>query len=153
MELQNAYSAQENEIRNLYRNLIDSWNQRHALNMAASFADQAQMIGFDGSTVDGRAEIEAHLSQIFRDHQTAPYVSKVRGVRFLTPEVAVLSAIVGMIPPGQTDLNPDVNALQTMVATGKAGRWKIEVFQNTPAAFHGQPELSQALTDELRQLL
>jgi hypothetical protein len=27
------------------------------------------------------------------------------------------------------------------------------VYQNTPAAFHGRPELARQLTDELRQVL
>jgi len=29
---------------------------------------------------------------------------------------AVLRAVVGMVPPGQSDLNPQLNALQTLVA-------------------------------------
>jgi uncharacterized protein (TIGR02246 family) len=84
---------------------------------------------------------------------TATYVSKIRGVRFLAPEVAVLRAVVGMIPPGKKDLNPDANAIQTLVATKQEGQWRIAVFQNTPAQFHGRPELVEALTEELRQLL
>lgn len=150
---QNSLSTAENEIRELYRQLLDSWNRREGKEMASFFSGTANLVGFDGSQVNGRAEIEAHVTQIFRDHQTAPYISKVREVRFLTPEVAVLCGVVGMIPPGQTDLNPDVNAIQTLVALKQNGQWRVEVFQNTPAAFHGQPELSQALTDELRQLL
>ena len=31
--------------------------------------------------------------------------------------------------------------------------WRIALYQNTPAQFHGRPELSRALTEELRQLL
>jgi uncharacterized protein (TIGR02246 family) len=84
---------------------------------------------------------------------TAPYVSKVRSVRLLSPDVAMLRAIVGMVPPGQPDLNPAVNAHQTLVATKRDGQWRIVLFQNTPAQFHGRPELVQQLTEELRQLL
>jgi len=117
------------------------------------FAEVGNVVGFDGSEVNGRAAIEAHLSQIFRDHPTAAYVAKVREVRFLTPEVAVLRGVAGMVSPGQTALHPGVNAIQTLVAARHAGGWKIELFQNTPAAFHGRPELSAALTEELSQLL
>ena len=38
-------------------------------------------------------------------------------------------------------------------AVKRAGRWRIILFQNTPAQFHGRPELAQQLTDELRELL
>jgi uncharacterized protein (TIGR02246 family) len=101
----------------------------------------------------GRSEIETTLAQIFAHHETAPYVSKVREVRLLTPDVAILRAVVGMVPPGQTDINPAVNAIQSLTAVKRDGRWRIALFQNTPAQFHGRPELAQQLTEELRQLL
>ena len=90
--------------------------------------------------------------QIFAHHQTAPYVAKVRNVRFLTSNVAILRAVVGMVPPGQSDLNPAVNTIQTLVAAKYDGQWRIALFQNTPAQFHGRPELVQQLTKELQQL-
>jgi hypothetical protein len=46
-----------------------------------------------------------------------------------------------------------VNAIQTLVAARRDGRWRVELFQNTPAAFHGRPEASEALTAELRGAL
>jgi hypothetical protein len=58
-----------------------------------------------------------------------------------------------MVPPGQSDINPAVNAIQTLIAAKHNNQWRIAVFQNTPATFHGRPELSENLTEELRQLL
>jgi uncharacterized protein (TIGR02246 family) len=78
-------------------------------------------------------------------------VSKVRSVRLVSPEVALLRASVGMVPPGQEDLNPALNAHQTLVAAKRAGRWRIALLQTTPAQFHGRPELVQQMTEELRQ--
>jgi uncharacterized protein (TIGR02246 family) len=151
---QNSSASQEALVLALYQRLLDSWNRRDAEAFASQFETEAQVVGFDGSSMNGRAEIELSTRQIFTDHITAAYIGKVRGVRFLTPEVAILRAIVGMVPPGQTDINPAVNAIQVLVATGEAdGRWRIALFQNTPAQFHGRPEVSEALTQELRQLL
>ncbi len=150
---QDAPSPDEIEIRALYRGWLDSWNKRSAKDMASLCADDGNVVGFDGSTMNGRAEIESNLRQIFADHLTAPYVGKVRDVRFLTPEVAVLRGVAGMVPPGQSDLNPAVNTIQTLVAAKRDGRWSIALFQNTPAQFHGRPELVQQMTEELRQLL
>jgi len=146
-------SEEEAAVEALYRQLLAKWNRRNAAAYAALFADQAHVIGFDGSQIDGRAEIEAQLDQIFTDHQTAAYVAKVRQVRLLSPNVAILRAVAGMVLPGQADLNPAVNAIQTLVATKTNTQWQIALFQNTPAQFHGRPELAQQLTDELRQLL
>lgn len=146
-------SAAETAIRELYQRLLDQWNGRRAAEFAGLFTADANVIGFDGSAMDGRAAIESHLQEIFANHPTAAYVGKDREVRFLAPDVALLRSVVGMIPPGQADLNPAVNAVQTLVAVRQDGQWRIALYQNTPAAFHGRPDLSQALTEELRQLL
>lgn len=140
-------------ITTLYQRLLDTWNQRDAVAYAALFDEDATVVGFDGSAMNGREEIEATLRQIFADHVTAAYVGKVRGVRLLASGVAILRAVVGMVPPGASDINPAVNAIQTLVAARRDGQWRIALFQNTPAQFHGRPEVSAALTEELRRLL
>jgi uncharacterized protein (TIGR02246 family) len=151
---QNNAATEEDLIIQLYQQLLESWNRRDAEAFASVFETQAHVVGFDGSPMNGRAEIESTTRQIFSDHITAAYIGKVRGVRFLVPEVAVLRAVVGMVPPGQSDINPAVNAIQMLVAVRQPdGQWRIALFQNTPAQFHGRPEASEALTEELRQLL
>jgi hypothetical protein len=58
-----------------------------------------------------------------------------------------------MIPAGRAEVDPALNAVQRAVITAQHdGHWMIESFQNTPAHYHGRPELAQALTDELRAL-
>lgn len=150
---QDSPSPDEIEVRELYRQMMDGWNKRSAGAFAAPIAEDGDLIGFDGSQLIGRSEIVSMLQRIFADHPTVPYVSKVKSVRFLSPEVAVLRAIVGMIPPAQPDLDPNLNALQTLIASKRDGQWRIVLFQNTPAQFHGRPDLVQQMTEELRQLL
>ncbi len=58
-----------------------------------------------------------------------------------------------MIPHGQSDIEPALNTIQTLVAVRHDGAWRIALFQNTPAQLHGRPELVQQMTEELRQLL
>jgi uncharacterized protein (TIGR02246 family) len=140
-------------IADLYVQLLDAWNKRDAAQFAALFEENGHVTGFDGSQMNGRAEIEASLQQVFADHETAKYVGKIREVRYLAQGVMLLRAVSGMIPAGQTDINPAVNTIQAMVATIQNGRWYITLYQNTPAQFHGRPDLAQALTDELREML
>lgn len=152
---QNSAAAEEDRVLQLYQRLLESWNRRDAEAFASEFETEAHVVGFDGSPMNGRAEIESSTQHIFSDHITAAYVGKVRGVRFLVLEAAVLHAVVGMVPSGQPDINPAVNAIQTLVAVRQQedGWWRIAVFQNTPAQFHGRSEASEALTEELRRLL
>jgi uncharacterized protein (TIGR02246 family) len=141
------------EVRALYFQLLDRWNHRDAARMAALFAADGNLIGFDGNVANGQAEIEAHLGPIFAHHPTATFIAKVRAVRQLGHGAALLRAVAGMVPPGQSDIHPAVNAIQSLVASDRHGHWQIELFHNTPAAFHGRPELSAALTEELRSAL
>jgi uncharacterized protein (TIGR02246 family) len=141
------------DIDTLYQQLLETWNRRDAAAYAALFAENASVVGFDGSQMNGRTEIATQISQIFADHPTSRYVGKIREVRLLAPNVALLRAVAGMVPPGQSDLKPDVNTIQSLVAAHHNDRWLIALFQNTPAQFHGRPELAQQLTEELRQLL
>lgn len=142
-------SGAEAAVRALYQELLNGWNQRSATAMAAPFAEDGELIGYDGSHIVGRADIVAHLQPIFAHHLTPTYVSKIRSVRLLDADTAILLAITGF-PNGQTDLNPALNALQTLVAVKRGDAWQVALFQNTPAQFHGRPELVQQMTDELR---
>lgn len=65
-----------------------------------------------------------------------------------------MHAVGGTILTGQSDIDPDRNSVQTLVAKkGVNGEWRLAVFQNTRAQYLGRPEQSQALTEELRMLL
>jgi uncharacterized protein (TIGR02246 family) len=146
-------SAADAEVRELYRKLLEAWDKRNARDYAMLFAPDAILVGFDGTQVFGQADIGAHISEVFSHHQTARYVSIVRGVRAVTGDVVALSAVAGMVPPNKTDINPDVNAVQTMVAARRGSAWQVALFQNTPAAFHGRPNDAKALCEELRGVL
>lgn len=141
------------EITSLYQKLLDCWNRRDAGCFASLFTKDAFVIGFDGSQMDGQHEIETELKKIFADHVTSAYIGKVKAVHFLSPEITILEAIVGMVPPGGTDPNPATNAIQVMVAVYKGNGWLITSFQNTPAAYHGRPDLVEKHTIEIRELL
>ena len=143
----------EGAARELYEKLIQAWNKRNARDFALLFASNGSIVGYDGSQVDGQLDVGAHISEIFSHHQTAAYVTIVREVRPISSDVVVLRANAGMVPPGKDELNPDRNAVQSMVAARKGGKWEIALFQNTPAAYDGRPELSKKLTEELRAVL
>jgi uncharacterized protein (TIGR02246 family) len=137
----------------VYQQLLDAWNSRRAGDFAALFTDDGNAVGFDGSQLDGRDGIARELGGIFASHPTAAYVAKVREVRDIAPGVTLIRAVVGMVPPGASDLNPAVNAIQSVIVVNRDGAMKIALLHNTPAAFHGRPELVDALTRELTDLL
>ena len=136
--------------RELYAQLLETWDKRNARDFALLFASDGSLVGFDGTQVNGQLEVGAHLTEVFTHHQTPRYVSIVREVRLLAKDVTLLRANTGLIPPGKNDIDPALNAAQSMIAVQKGGSWKIALFQNTPAAFHQRPDLAKQLTEELR---
>ena len=141
------------EVEALYRTLLERWNERDAAGYGALFDDLGSIVGFDGSSVERPAGITAHLASIFSDHEPATYVAKVREVRELGGGAALLRSVAGMVPPGASDIKPEVNVVQALVAVRRDSGWRIAHFQNTPAAFHGRPDEADTLTAELRAVL
>ena len=132
-----------------YSRVLDAWNRRDAVGFAALFTPTANVVGFDGSQMNGPEEIASALRSIFRDHPTAAYVAKVREIRLLDAHLTLLRAVVGMVPQGAEALNPAANAVQSVLFVLESGRPKVELLHNTPAAFHGRPHLGEQLTAEL----
>lgn len=141
----------ETEVRELYRVLLDAWNEASAEGFAAPFAVDGEIVGFDGSQIAGRAAIAAELGRIFADHATGTHVGKVRSVRALGSGVALLRAVAGMVPAGRSELDPALNMVQTLVAERRADGWCVVLFQHTPARLRGRPALTDELTEELRR--
>ena len=143
----------EDAIRTLYRQVIRGWNEHSASGMSAPFAADGELIGFDGSHLIGRAAIFTHLHDVFSHHLTPPFVYKIKSACLLSEEVGMVRAMVGMIPPGKDELDPALHAHQTLVAKKQGEQWEAVLFQNTPAQFHGRPELVEQFTEELRPLV
>lgn len=159
MSLQQSQSptsnpADEAAICALLQQLMDGWNKGSGEAFAAPFAEDADFVAFDGSYFKGREDIasfhQVHFDQFLKGTRL---VGKVRSVRFLTPEVAIMHAVAGTVMPGQSDIEPERNSTQTLVARKQGGEWRLAAFQNSRAQYLGRPKLAQELTEELRQLL
>ena len=140
-------------VETLYRNLLDRWNQGDASGFGSLFRDDGSVVGFDGTSVESARSIEEHLATIFADHEQPTYVSKVREIRPLGADAALLRADAGLVPPGELHIKPELNAAQTLVAVRRNGEWRIAHFQNTPKSLDGRPEERAVLTGELQALV
>jgi uncharacterized protein (TIGR02246 family) len=134
---------------------MDGWNRGSGEAFAAPFAGDGDLVGFDGTHLKGRQEISSFHQQLFDTYvKGTRLVGKIRSVRFLTSDVALMHVVGGTIMAGQTDIEPERNSVQTLVATkDKKGEWHLAAFQNTRAQYLRRPEQAQKLTEELRRLL
>ncbi|GED72631.1 hypothetical protein BRE01_63330 [Brevibacillus reuszeri] len=146
-------STDENRVLALYQKVIEGWNKREADLMSEPFAPDGEMIGFDGTQFTGKTEIQKHLQEVFAHHPTPSYVTKIRSIRRLSHGAMILRALAGMIPAGKAELKPELNAHHSFVVVRIEEVWQVVLFQNTPAQFHGRPELVQQFTNELKTML
>ena len=146
----NSVQNTSRAVHELLARYLEAWNARDPAALAAGLVEEALIVGFDGSVMEGREAARATIATIFSQYATGRYVWLPRRVRELGPGLAVISAMAGLVPAGQADVDPRLNAVQTLVAVHRAGEWRIAVFQNTPAQFHGRPEAAESLTAELR---
>jgi uncharacterized protein (TIGR02246 family)/steroid delta-isomerase-like uncharacterized protein len=155
---QTTKSSAENAVavRTLYFQMIDGWNKGVGDVFAASFAEDADLVGFDGTHLKGRHEIASFHQRLFDTFvKGSRLVGKVRNVRFLTPNVAIMHSVGGTIMAGQSDIESERNSVHTIVAKKDdiSSQWRIVAFQNTRAQYIGRPDMVQALTEDLRQEL
>jgi uncharacterized protein (TIGR02246 family) len=136
--------------REIYRSLLTAWNERDAHGFADLFAPDGIMIGYDGSSAESPDGVFDHLDPIFTNHPTATYVAHVRDVRSIGADLSLLRAMAGMVPPGEDQVNPAVNALHTVLVRGAGETARIVLFQNTPAQYHGRQDLSDEHLEILR---
>jgi uncharacterized protein (TIGR02246 family) len=153
-KLSSSSTADETAICALYQQMMEGWNAACGYAFASPFEENGDLVGFDGTYIKGRQEIalfHQHLFDMFL--KGSRLVGKVRSVRFLTSDIAVMHAIGGTVMAGQTDLDPERNSVQTLVAVKRNGKWSLAAFQNTRATYIGRPDESQKLTEELQALL
>ena len=145
-----ADGSSNGAVEALHGQILAAWNRGDAVGYSEQFTDNAIVVGFDGSEMHGRSEIAEQLEAIFGDHQVASYVRIVRSVRAISEGVALLHAIVGMVPPDGDDVMADRNAVQLLLAIRDDSGWRGAALQNTPARLDGRPEAVKAMTEELR---
>jgi uncharacterized protein (TIGR02246 family) len=145
----------EATIRSLYFQMIDGWNKGSGDAFAAPFAEDGDLVGFDGTHLKGRQEIASFHQQLFDIFlKGSRLVGKIRNVRFLTPDVAIMHVVGGTIMAGQSDIDPERNSIHTLVVMkGSDDKWRIAAFQNTRAQYIGRPDMFNELTEELRKEL
>ena len=88
---------------------------------ASLFTDDGYVVGFDGSEMNGPDEMEQTLSTIFADHETGTYVAEVRAERIVSDDVAMLAAVAGLVPAGQSDCQPGTRSRRSSRSMRMAG--------------------------------
>jgi uncharacterized protein (TIGR02246 family) len=111
---------------------MEGWNRGSGAAFAAPFAEDGDLIGFDGTHIKGRAEIAAFHQPLFATYlKGTRLVGRVTSVRFLSPDVALMHTLGGTVKRGKAVPAPERDSIQTLVATKSGDTWHLAAFQNT----------------------
>jgi uncharacterized protein (TIGR02246 family) len=125
--------ADEEAVRDLlYRELMEGWNRGSGEDFAAVFTEDGDLVAFDGTHFEGRAQIAPFHQELFDKWMKGTrLVGRVKDVRFLSPNVALMHAVGSTIKRAKSVPSPERDSIQTLVATRQNGEWRFAAFQNT----------------------
>lgn len=127
-----ATGADEAAVRGLYKQLMEGWNRGSGAEFAAVFAEDGDLVAFDGTHFEGRQEIATFHQELFDKWMKGTrLVGRVKDVRFLSSDVALMHAVGGTMMRGKAEPSPERDSIQTLVAVRRGGEWRLAAFQNT----------------------
>jgi uncharacterized protein (TIGR02246 family) len=86
------HSGDESEIRQLLAANETAANKHDAAGVAATYANDADIIAFAGGQIVGRESITQHEESFFSGSPQVQFSQNIRGIRFLTDDVAIVEA-------------------------------------------------------------
>ena len=78
------------------------------------------------------------------------FVGKVKDLRFLSPDVAVMHAVGSTVMLGKSEPSPERDSIETLVAVREGGGWRLAAFQNTRVRAPWAPTRSRSCSGRLR---
>ncbi len=148
--------ADEAAVRALFAQVLDGWNQGNGASFAAPFTDSADFIAFDGTQLTSREQIATVHQELFDKWLKGSRLTGDARVRFLSPDVALLTARGGTVMHGKTEPAPERDSIQTLTAVRQDDGWRLTSFQNTrirPIDRSPREALLWLVTDKLWALL
>ncbi|MDI2126475.1 SgcJ/EcaC family oxidoreductase [Yinghuangia seranimata] len=122
------------QLTRLLQAQADAWNRGDGAAFAATFAEDAEFVTFDGTHLRGLPEMARNFQYYF-DHYThgtrLVFTRIPVTLRFPAPRTAVMITTGCIADPGQAECRPDSRSIQTFVAVRRGGCWVLVSFQNT----------------------
>jgi uncharacterized protein (TIGR02246 family) len=123
----------------------EAWGRGDATTLATLMADDVDVVTASAVLLHGRDAVKSSYSALFANGHRPYNLTPLRlRTRFLSPTFCVLSWTWSLQGDGR-DTPPPRTGLTTMLVEKRAGAWRIQVAQDTPAPPGQSPDMpSQA---------
>lgn len=106
-----------------------AYNAGDAKSLAAQFTENAEVVDEDGNVVEGRANIEARFTELFKEYPKARIAVELTSLRQLSPDVAVED---GFSTTTLSPEEPSSRSPYTLVHVKRDGKWLIASIRDFP---------------------
>ena len=131
-----ATGADEAAVRGLYEQLMKGWNRGSGAEFAAVFAEDGDLVAFDGTHFEGRQEIATFHQELFDKWlKGTRLVGRVKSVRFLGPNVALMHAVGSTVMRGKTEPSPERDSILKLMAVREGDQWRLAALGSTTSGF------------------
>jgi len=132
--LRRSFSADAAAVRALYEGFLEGWNRSDASALASVFAENGDLVAFDGTHLKGRRKIaEYHRPLLETRLRGTRLVGRVTSLRLLDTDVVLLHALCGIAKRGRSSTSPELDCVQTLVADKRNGLWCVAALHTTCA--------------------
>lgn len=123
-------------LHELTARIDNAWNSRDAKAFCELFREESDFRFHTGRTLRGRNEIQKHYLEYFsRKPEGEKHTTKIRHIRFVSPDVAILDSEVALFSfreNGEKDVR--LKLLSNFIVSKKVGKWLISgVYLMVPA--------------------
>jgi uncharacterized protein (TIGR02246 family) len=122
----------ETEIKQLFQDLKEAWNQGDAELYASYFSNDCDYVAFDGQHLKGRQENAEMHHKLFKGFlKGSKLTGEIKSIRFLTPQIVIYHSIGGVQLKFQKQAPQNGLSINSNVVIVENGIWRISSFQNT----------------------
>lgn len=133
MTANQTHTADETAILRVLGGVYDAWDAHDADAFVADYTEDASAI-LPGSYRASREEIRQSMQAGFSSYlKGSTTTNKVRDIRFLNDDAAVVVSETNVVFPGETEGAAERASIATWVLTRRDGRWLLAAYQNSPA--------------------
>ncbi|HZH31663.1 MAG TPA: SgcJ/EcaC family oxidoreductase [Pyrinomonadaceae bacterium] len=131
-------AADEAAVRSLVQKCVEGWNKGSGEAFAAQFAEDSDYVVVNGIHLKGRRQNASGHQQIFDTiYKGTRLWVRVKSVRFLRPDVALIHTASKVLKRGESGASPEPEAIQTWTVSKHGKEWLVDAFHNTPIQRQG----------------